>query len=460
MSIDPGRVRNSNAGWNTLLQPFYVLSIAVGSIIGLTIGIIVFRACLRRRFYRQRFARAIDGGWAIPVFSIPETPPLGNKKNVITQPQPVMMEARLDLWPATPSWREPRWDEALPLSMTVVPPTTTHNHNLILQLFRTHAFFTSGFRERIKTIQWLRSNQPNRPTEGKSGTTSHSRTNRTPRPSSVPQETVETVQAEVTFVIAMPMAPPPARFSSATAHEPLLEVAGQELCLGSISSTWQRPPENTAAAVPANQYRLSWQTEDVGDEDFASTIRTRPAGPARSIVSSRHLYVGDYGDEASSYAMRPSGSFVYSGSGYETQASQLAPPSEQQHDQRSTTNAHSLLSPPSRAFTPSQRSVELPTVPAYMIPHIQVTEPIDVEIASTPTDLPLTQDDHSSISSYGQELPRTQTTHEANTSTYLPSESASVLVTTDAEIGYDADADNERNQTLRPKKIVRKRIGS
>ncbi|CAG8723192.1 16524_t:CDS:2, partial [Acaulospora colombiana] len=343
----------------------------------------------------------IDGGWAIPVFDVPETPPLDNKKNAITQPQPVMMEARLDLGPATRSWHEPRWDEALPLSMTVAPPAKTHNHNLILQLFSTPAFFTSGFKERLKTIQWLRSNQPNRQTEEKHGATSHSRTNRPSRPSSVPQETVEIVQAEVAFVIAMPMPPPPVRFSSATMHEPLLEVAGQELCLGSISSAWQRPLDNAAAAVAANQSRLSWQTEDV--EDFASTIRTWPAGPARSIVSSRHLYVGDYGDEASSYAMRPSGSFVYSGSGYDTQASQPAP-SQQQHDQRSAAQANSLLSPPSRAYTPSQRSMDLPSVPAYMIPHIQVTEPRDVEIASTPTDLPLTQDGHSiiSISSYGQ----------------------------------------------------------
>jgi hypothetical protein len=350
--------------------------------------------------------------------------------------------------------------------MTVAPPTTTHNHGLILYLFRTPSLFTSNLKERLRTIQWLRSKHSNRQTEEKSGAASHSRTN-SARPSSVPQETVEIVQAEVTFVIAMPMAPPPARFSTATVLEPLLEVAGQEICLGSISTAWQRPPENVTT-VPGNQSRLSWQTEDVGDEDFASTIRTRPAGPAQSIVSSQHLYAGDYGDEGSSYAMRPSGSFVYNGSGYETQASQLGPPSHQQHDQHSAANANSFLSPPSRGFTPSrhsmestQHSEELTTIPAYMIPHIQVTQPRDIDLASSPTDLPLTitHDSHS-ITSQSRDEHQSQITQEAESSTQLSSELTSVLVSTDADMGYEADADGERNQTLRPKKIVRKRAVS
>jgi len=82
------------AAWNTLLQPFYVLSTVIGILIGASIAALAIRSCARRRIIRRRFVRAVDAGWAVPVFHMSDE--TGANLN-ISGPKPVMLESVLNL---------------------------------------------------------------------------------------------------------------------------------------------------------------------------------------------------------------------------------------------------------------------------------------------------------------------------------------------------------------------------
>lgn len=58
---------------HTVLQPFYVLSIVVGSLIGIIITLLLAFACWRRSRTRRRWNEMVTGGWVRPVWRIDES---------------------------------------------------------------------------------------------------------------------------------------------------------------------------------------------------------------------------------------------------------------------------------------------------------------------------------------------------------------------------------------------------
>jgi hypothetical protein len=85
------------AAWNTLLQPFYVLSTVIGILIGTSILALAIRGCARRTAARRRFVRAVDSGWAVPVFNISDDTNAGLEANNVNGTKPIMRESVLNL---------------------------------------------------------------------------------------------------------------------------------------------------------------------------------------------------------------------------------------------------------------------------------------------------------------------------------------------------------------------------
>jgi hypothetical protein len=85
------------AAWNTLLQPFYVLSTVIGILIGTTIIALTIRSCVRRRAIRRRFVRLVDGGWAVPIFNVSEDVAANIEAKNSNGPKPLMRESVLNL---------------------------------------------------------------------------------------------------------------------------------------------------------------------------------------------------------------------------------------------------------------------------------------------------------------------------------------------------------------------------
>lgn len=89
------------SGTRAFLQPFYILSTVVGGLILLSIIGLAVRSCKRRREFRTRYARAVDEGWAVPVFQTREisneTSEDNEKKAAVTQSPPDWKECVLEM---------------------------------------------------------------------------------------------------------------------------------------------------------------------------------------------------------------------------------------------------------------------------------------------------------------------------------------------------------------------------
>jgi hypothetical protein len=83
--------------WNTLLQPFYVLSTVIGILIGTGIIALTIRSCVRRRATRRRFVRAVDSGWAVPMFNVSEDVAANIEAKNTNGPKPIMRESVFNL---------------------------------------------------------------------------------------------------------------------------------------------------------------------------------------------------------------------------------------------------------------------------------------------------------------------------------------------------------------------------
>ena len=96
------------------MQPFYILSVIVGALIGFTIVFIAITACVRRRATRRRFVRAVDSGWAVPVFTVSDEINADlEAKSAITGPKPVMRESTLQLNTSIHAAERGVWEEAV-----------------------------------------------------------------------------------------------------------------------------------------------------------------------------------------------------------------------------------------------------------------------------------------------------------------------------------------------------------
>ncbi|KAG8830154.1 hypothetical protein FRC20_008481 [Serendipita sp. 405] len=219
----------------------------------------------------------------------------------------------------------------------------------------------------------------------------------------------------------MPSAKPASRSSPATAHETVLEVAEQELCLGAVDVLW-RAPIRTADSEKQNEDEIEEEDEDYA----ASTIRTRlqghGPGPSRSFISSRHINSYDYGEGASSYLPRGSESHSRATSNFDHQASNVDPNHLHQYSYTTPSISVSRLS-----HNPSHLSV--PDFPPESLSHgAQEDVRLEPSLQPPPT---------------GQEY------LDVARSSHVTNDTLSQVGTTDGEAGYEGDL--EHRNTLRPK---------
>ena len=315
-----------------------------------------------------------------------------------------------------------------------------------------------------------------------------------------------TEPVQVMFVIAMPAAPhslhPP--ISPVAAHGPTAPIANQELCIGVVSASLQVPvqylkgrtDEQTVAIRHGNIRELVEEEEG----NYASTLHSRQVRSedpghefARSFVSSRHMHVGNYGDEASSYTPHQTASASPSywedfggategggGSTHDTHNSYLAPPSLQ-YRSSAQSHGHDDLSsignqqhnhpagagessgyPASGAYMPSIVSANAPPPPETSGPlRPLVSPPLSTQPRTLATDIDhpsgLSGDTVNRESHSAGEEPAGLAAHRVSQFTSTTDTTASA---TDVEGGYDADADAGRRLSLKSRGSARRRAGS
>lgn len=77
----------------TLLQPFYILSIVIGSLIGITVILLIGCACWRRSRTRRRWNQMVNGGWVRPVFQTHDDEEIAREARSRRGPTPVLKES-------------------------------------------------------------------------------------------------------------------------------------------------------------------------------------------------------------------------------------------------------------------------------------------------------------------------------------------------------------------------------
>lgn len=494
--------------WHNLMQPFYILSVVIGGLIGFTIIAIAVLACLRRRATRRRFVRAIDAGWAVPVFDVSDDISANlEAKTTVTGPKPIMRESVLNLKPQVHA-EDGVWEHAVPLSMALLPTPSTRPHELLLYLLRTPSILTSNLFSRLKAIRYVRAEQSHLPQQHVAPPPSHASQKNSMSSTSIHSKhkdgLVEVVKepVQVMFVIAMPSPPPPVhvRNSPSTAHEPVVPIANQELCIGALTASLQVPVQYIKGRRDEQVVGIRHlPIEEIDEEelDYMSTIRTRPARSedpghefAGSFVSSRRLY--DYGDEGSSYMPHPTASAtpsfigltVTGGSTHETHNSYLAPPSfnygaynRGNEDSSSVENNIHRYSqeprqsqessyPPSRVYTPSLQSGDLPPrthtsspppLPSTSLPRSFAAPMVIISDPDEPTTLREEVEVEQEVNKAHAEEPEIDLmAHRASQFTAWTDTTASA---TDVDGGYEADAGGRRRLSMKPRGTNRRRGG-
>jgi hypothetical protein len=408
--------------------------------------------------------------------------------------------------------------------MTLLPTLTSQPHELLLYLLRSPSIFTSNLFPRLRAVQFVRSNptqynhrlrppsashqSQNRGQQSITHKTSVSSTSSHPKAKDKSSEMTSTEPVQVMFVIAMPAAPlslrPP--ISPVSSHEPTAPMANQELCIGVVSASLQvsvqylkgRTDEQTVAIRHGNMRELV-EEEEGNDASTLHSRQVRSEDPghefARSFISSRHMHVGNYGNEASSYTpyRTPSASSSYSedlggvtegggGSTHDTHNSYLAPPSVRYHPSaqshgrgESSSIGNQQLNPPARvgespeyapagAYTPSVVSANAPPPPppeAPGPPLSSVSPPLSTQPRTPVTDIGhlsgLSGDTVNRASHKTEEEDAGLVAHRVSQYTSTTDTTASA---TDIEGGYDADADAGRRLSLKSRGTARRRAGS
>ena len=394
--------------------------------------------------------------------------------------------------------------------MALLPTPSTRPHELLLYLLRSPSILTSNIFSRLRAIRFVRSEQSHYPQrtvvpptstrssqeptmDGKNSISSQVKRKE-------PPVEIVTEPVQVMFVIAMPNPPPPvhARNSPSTAHEPVVPIANQELCIGALTASLQVPVQYIKGRRDDQVVGIRHgPVEVVAEEeegDYASTMRTRPPRSedpghefAGSFVSSRRLYM-EYGDEGSSYMPHRTASAAPSyienataagGSTHETHNSYLAPPSfgygaynhgpedsssiENHHHRYSREPARSQESsiPPSRTYTASIQSGDFPpathssslpppsSLPrSFLAPRVVViNDPDEPSVLHEETEQQL----HKSQSD--------QVDLAAHRVSQITSWTDTTASATDVEGGYEADAGGARRLSLRPRATNRRRGG-
>jgi hypothetical protein len=81
---------------HTLLEPFYVLSIVIGSLITLIVILLIGCACWRRARTRRRWNQMVNGGWARPVFQAYDDGETVREAKSRRGPTPVLKESAVE----------------------------------------------------------------------------------------------------------------------------------------------------------------------------------------------------------------------------------------------------------------------------------------------------------------------------------------------------------------------------
>jgi len=418
--------------------------------------------------------------------------------------------------------------------VTLLPTQTSRPYDLLLYLLRSPSIFTPNLFSRLRAIQSVRSNQsfyhhrilpspsPDDANvaqrEGPEHKPSTPSTSPHPNSKARPLEGTTTEPVHVMFAIAMPVPPPPLhqRSSPATAHEPAITLANRELCVGVVSASLRVPVqylngERDKQPFGPRHNNTQEVTEVEDDGDYAHTIQSRlPRSEdpgheyARSFVSSRHMYVGNYGDEGSSYLLHQTSSVSPSywedhggpsggggGSVHGTHNSYLAPPSF--HNRPSTLgqgrdelSSVSHRHPPSHrdparsgesSYSPSQ--AHTPSVVSESVPPAQdsppPSQPPPSAVSPPPPPLSSSLQPHVLANDFGppsrldEDVASRQTLRgppgnaagsNANRVSHLTNTTDTTTTITDVEGGYDADSDADRRLSLRPKSTIRRRAGS
>lgn len=391
--------------------------------------------------------------------------------------------------------------------MALLPTPSTRPHELLLYLLRSPSILTSNLFSRLRAIRFVRSNQSTYPQQhvappltSQGSTSGHSK-------HKVTTSEVVAEPVQVMFVIAMPSPPPPVhmRNSQSTAHEPIAPIANQELCIGALDTSLQVPVQYIKGRRDEQVVGIrQGPTEEVIEEEegeYASTIHTRrpPRSEdpghefAGSFVSSRQLYIEEYGDEGSSYMPHQTASAAPSylegvtatiGSTHETHEthnSYLAPPSfnygaynRGPEDSSSVENhyhrysrepphTHDSSYAPSRVYTPSLQSGDLPprthtSSPPHLAPPstslprsfhapriVFINDPDDANMLPEETSQQLNKSHLDNVDLHA---------HRVSTITDWTDTTASA---TDVDGGYEADVGGQRRLSLRPRGTTRRR---
>jgi hypothetical protein len=407
--------------------------------------------------------------------------------------------------------------------MTLLPTLTSQPHDLLLYLLRSPSILTSNLFSRLRAVQFVRSNPTqynhrllppsashqslNRGQQSIAHKTSVSSISSHPKPKDKSSGMTATEPVQVMFVIAMPAAPRSLHrpISPVAAPEPTAPIANQELCIGVVSASLQVPVQylkggTDEQAVAIRHGNMQELVEEEEEGNYASTLHSRQVRSedpghefARSFVSSRHMHIGNYGDEASSYMPHQTASASPSywedlggategggGSTHDTHNSYLAPPSlhyrpsaqshghddlssrgNQQHNHPARAGELSEH-PPSGTHAPSIISVNAPPLPEASGPPLSsVSPPSSTQPRALVTDV----DRSSGVPGDTSNQESHQTEDEqaglaAHRVSQYTSTTDTTVAATDVEGGYDADADAGRRLSLKSRGTARRRAGS
>lgn len=81
---------------HTFLGPFYILSIIIGSLIGISVILLIGCACWRRSRTRRRWNRMVNGGWVRPLFQGHDDGETAREARSRRGPTPILKESIIE----------------------------------------------------------------------------------------------------------------------------------------------------------------------------------------------------------------------------------------------------------------------------------------------------------------------------------------------------------------------------